>query len=114
MGCDCCCECCKRYKCTEIAITVLSAISLILTPIAIALSKSIKFDGDISKNIADDLKENLNRGYISKIVKCPSPYDKLNISNSSSNINKESNDNLIEFGIWQGTVRGCGKIRENN
>ena len=114
MGCECCCKTCKEYTCPLISITVLSPISMVLTVIAIILCKINKFDGDLCKNIADDLKENLNRGYILKIVKCSSPYNNLKIYNSSSDLNRESNDNIIEFGKWPGTVRGCGKIKKNN
>ena len=105
-------KCCKfeSLKCDkdhpfDIALFVLQIISIILSIIISVLSRHITFNGEISRSISEDLIDNFNTGYYTEFVKISS-------NNIYTSLLEETNDNKINFGVWEGTKKGCGKDNE--
>ena len=92
----------KNDKC----LMIFLLISIILCVPIIILSNIISYDGEISMSISDELIKNFNTGYFKSFRKCSLP--------TNFNPSKQSNDNLISFGTWQGTVKGCGITKDKN
>ena len=84
-------------------LTVLHAISMILSVAIIWLSRNITFDGEISRSISEEFIDNFNTGYYTAFAKISSN------SVYKSELLDEINDNKICFCYWEGTKRGCGK-----
>lgn len=95
-------ECDKDHP-LDIILFVLQLISLGLSTAITILSRHITFDGEISRNISEELIDNFITGYYTEFSKVSSP----NIFESE--LLEETNDNKIIFGVWEGTKRGCGK-----
>lgn len=72
---------------------LLQLASIILSSIIFGLSFIISYDGEISKSISDELIDNFETGYF-------------------MSFNNENAGEKVKFGIWQGTVKGCGIIKD--
>ena len=96
---------CDKEHPYDIALTVLQVFSLILSVIIIILSRNITFDGEISRSISDDLIDNFNTGYYTD-------FSKSSSNMYLSELLEEKNENLVKFGVWEGTKKGCGKDGE--
>jgi len=66
-----------------------------------------KFDSEASRIISEELLENFHSGYFIEFAKCSNPSNNMQSS-------KVTNDNLIKFGAWQGTRRGCAYKADNS
>ena len=84
---------------------VLLLFSIVISIVIIILSQILYYDGEISMSISAELIDNFITGYFMNFTKSSLP--------SNFDPSRESNDNLINFGIWQGTAKGCGKINDN-
>ena len=93
---------CDKDHGLDIALSIFILISFVLSLVISIYSQHIGFDGEISKSIADDLIDNFNTGYYTAFAKSTS-----NIY--LSELLEETNENLISFGVWEGTKKGCGK-----
>lgn len=76
----------------EKTIIMCQILSIVFSSIIIILSRIISFDGEISRSISNELIDNFETGYF------------MNFSNASSG-------GLVKFWSWQGSVKGCGKIK---
>ena len=80
---------------------VLLLFSIVISIVIIILSQILYYDGEISMSISAELIDNFITGYFMNFTKSSLP--------SNFDPSRESNDNLINFGFWQGTAKGCGK-----
>ena len=72
---------------------LLQLAQIILSGVIFGLSFIISYDGEISKSISDELIDNFETGYF-------------------MSFNNENAGEKVKFGIWQGTVKGCGIIKD--
>ena len=72
---------------------LIQSLAMALSAGAILLSRIISFDGEISKSISDELIDNFDSGFF------------MNFTNMTSG-------NIVKFGKWQGTLPGCGIIKD--
>ena len=90
----------------DIIIIILQIISLGLSIAILIVSRHVHYDSDVSMSISEDLIINFKEGFYMSFQKCNAPYNSVNLQSKLTL-------NLVSFGTWQGTVRGCGKITEN-
>ena len=87
---------------------ILLLICLLIIIILILLMKfEYKFDTEASRIISEELLENFHSGYFIKFAKCSIPSNNMKSS-------KIANDNLVKFGTWQGTKRGCANKADSS
>ena len=70
-------------------------ISIILSILIMILSSIISYDSEVSKSIAEELIENFETGYFMDF-----------------NDTDGDEGNIVKFGLWQGTIDGCGIIKD--
>ena len=93
-------KCCNP-KCNDnIILQLLILLSEVITITIIVLSQLLYYDGEISMNISEELMDNFQTGYFMNFTKSSLP--------SNFDPTREPNENLIQFGYWQGTSKGCG------
>ena len=73
---------------------ILALTSIILSSVIMIIANQITYDGEISKSISDELIDNFESGFF------------MSFSNEVPDANK------VIFGKWQGTVKGCGIIKD--
>lgn len=73
---------------------ILLFVTIILSSIIMILSSQISYDGEVSKSISDELIENFESGFF------------MSFSNDVPDASK------VKFGKWQGTLKGCGTIKD--
>ena len=91
----------SRYR---IFFNILILLSLGISISIVVLSYKISYDGELSMSIAYELIDNFNTGYFMSFVKSSLP--------SNFDSSRQSNDNLIKLGNWQGIAKGCGTINK--
>ena len=75
-------------------------------------SNKIYYDGEVSSSIAKELKDNFYSVPITDFID-ESPFNEGNTS--LRNLKEESlGINYVNFGSWQGTVKGCGKNNDSS
>ena len=70
-------------------------LKLVITVFILIFSKQSYANADISRSISNEFIDNFATGYFMEFYKC------------------NSNENRIKFDIWQGTIKGCLKIKDN-
>ena len=75
--------------------SIFDTIVVILSLVTFYYTFKIDFDSEISKSISNEFIDNFQTGYFLDFYKC-SP-----------------NENRIKLDTWKGTLKGCGKIKDN-
>jgi len=73
---------------------ILLLISILLSSVIMIIANQITYDGEISKSISDELIDNFESGFF------------MSFSNEIPDASK------VKFGKWQGTVKGCGILKD--
>ena len=73
---------------------ILALTSIILSSVIMIIANQITYDGEISKSISDELIDNFESGFF------------MSFNNEVPDASK------VKFGKWQGTVKGCGIIKD--
>ena len=90
-------------------------VAAILYGFIMALSSDISYDGEISSAIAEELKENFYSAPITSLTQTKNFNIQDNkIRNLKEELGLELGLSYVNFGSWQGTNKGCGKIKEDN
>ncbi len=93
--CNNCCKCKKNDNICNIFSFIINLLNICLSITIITLSQLNKYNSEVSSAISKELQENFESEYFFSFSTC------------------NENENRKEFGVWKGTVRGCGK-NENN
>ena len=72
---------------------ILQIIAIIISIIIMRLSGKISYDGEVSKSISDELIDNFETGFF-------------------MSFNNKNAGDKVKFDTWQGTVKGCGIIKD--
>ena len=75
--------------------SILDTLIIILSFLTFYYSLKIDFDSDISKNISNEFIDNFQTGYFLDFNICT------------------PNENRIKLDTWRGTLKGCGKRKDN-
>ena len=70
-------------------ITIFNSINLVITLICLILTYNIKLNSEVATIISEEFMENFNTGYYLNFFNCI------------------SNENIVSFDKWKGTIRGC-------
>ena len=98
----------------DLVVFLLEIFSFCPSILIFIYSNQIYFDGDVTRAIAIDLYDNLNKGYFSDFSDCSNNnefnflFDKDKTSKQSEE--NDSNEIPFSFGEWQGTVQACKSI----
>ena len=98
----------------DLVVFLLEIFSFCPSILIFIYSNQIYFDGDVTRAIAIDLYDNLNKGYFSDFSDCSNNnefnflFDKDKTSKQSEE--NDSNEIPFPFGEWQGTVQACKNI----
>ena len=96
--------------------TVLQCFMLAFSILIWVFSNKIYFDADVTSAIAKDLKDNFYGVPITNFTQQNPFYIEVKKENENNELRylKESlGINYVNFGKWQGTVKGCGKKKED-
>lgn len=105
-------KCPERFRCNKLCVfhTISTLLQVILFTLSIFIwvfSNKIYFDGAVSSSIAKELKDNFYAVPITDF-NGENSFDEGNTS--LRNLKEESlGINYVNFGSWQGTIKGCGK-----
>ena len=76
-------------------ITIFNSINLVITLICLILTYNIKLNSEVATIISEEFMENFNTGYYLNFFNCI------------------SNENIVSFDKWKGTIRGCASEKNN-
>ena len=104
--------CCTCEKCLEITCYVLNTVLLVFWfVIFFYFADNLEFDSEISSAISNELKNNF---YSVPIADFNQENSLLYYDNSLRNLKETLSLSYINFGTWQGTLKGCGKTKTDN
>ena len=90
-------------------------VAVVLYGFIIALSSDISYDREISSAIEEELKENFYSTPITFLTQTKNLNIQENtIRNLKEELGLELGLSYVNFGSWQSTNKGCGKIKEDN
>lgn len=104
-------KCNINCTCSSISFLIFQIINLGLIITIMIISSYIYEGGDVSSAIAEELIVNFASVPITDFDQMDSINDE---SNSLRNLKESLGLTPVNFGFWQGTVKGCGKLDKDN
>lgn len=100
---------CEKNSACKIIGSFLQVVLIAFSVLIWIFSSKIYYDGEISSVIAKDLKDNFYSVPISDFRQENLDYIEEEDEYPLRNLKESLGINYVNFGIWQGTVKGCGK-----